>query len=268
MKKKEYKVAEALQRWHSQNSSRGLSWGSLGKKVGRSSSYISRLAREMNVPSFEAEKNILLYIYPESEHSDVYDYLETAHPDKVSIINSLRREIGKKMKVAGPELATIYNDLPSYHAYRLADASRYTVEEISKFTQSDVAGRVERYRKSGTLTVKKGIVSRSEEGRNLINSSLKMALRAFFNNLKILESRVLDDEMNDSETYDSSQNRLLGIYENLNEEGVKKALDLMSNYVSEMRQELIKPEYQGDIPFFSNAFMGRFDYDLDQEKGS
>lgn len=265
MTKKRYDIPEALQNWRSRNSQKGLSWGSLGKKIGRSSSYISRIARGINAPSFEVEKNILLYVYP-GEASAIYDYLADSYPEKVSIINSLRREIGKKMKVAGPELTPIYDDLPLYHAYRLADAGRYSVQEISKITQSDVEGRIEKFRKNGTLTIEKGIVSRTEQGRNLINTSLKVALKAFFNNLRILETRLLGDELSDSENYDPSQNRLLGIYENLNEKGVKKALDSMGRYVSELREELVRPENQGDIPFFANAIMGRYDYNLDQEK--
>lgn len=265
MTTRKYDIPEALQDWRSRNSQKGLSWGSLGKKVGRSSSYISRIARGLNAPSFEVEKNILLYVY-QDEAREIYDYLEEKYPEKVSIINSLRREIGKKMKVAGSELAPIYNDLPLYHAYRLADAGRFSVQEISKITQTDVEGRIEKFRKNGTLTIEKGIVGRAEQSRNLINSSLKIALKAFFNNLRILETRLLGDELSDSENYDPSQNRLLGIYENLNEQGVKKALDTMGNYVSELREELIKPENQGNIPFFANAFMGRYDFNLDQEK--
>lgn len=250
-------VEEALLQWYDEKHPQGLSWQFLGNKVGRSGTYISRIARGKCKPSFEVERDILAYIYRGRE-KEVFAYLEAKYPKKVTRLASLTSDLGEVLKFSKPSFYEVVCDRMLYHIYRLADSSRYTIQEISREIGCDASLRAKRLVELGCVKIRNDIVTRVDETQGQVNINFKATLQAFAHNLAVLGDRMDEAELGGS-AFDSTQNKLLGLYETVNEKALYKAIDRVNACISDVRRELTKPESAGDIPIFINTSVGRFD---------
>lgn len=249
---------KALNDWYAKAHKGGLSWKALGRKVGRTGSYLSRVAKGDYKPSFEFERDLLAYLY-EGREGEVFEYLKAKYPKKITTLASLSAEATKKMNFPRPCFYEALQNRLMYHVYRLADAAKYTVSDLTSLVGPDVPLLVGKMEQEGALRVEKGIVSRAEGHRNQLNINLRAAVQAARHNLSILAHRAEVCELGDV-PFDTSQNKVLGVYENLNEAGLMEAIDWMNSSISELRARLQDPKFQGDIPAFINTATGRFDH--------
>lgn len=250
-------VEEALQHWYEQKSPKGLSWQFLGSKVGKSGSYISRVARGECKASFEVERDVLAYIYRGRE-KEVFAYLEGKYPAQVTRLASLTADLGESLKFPKRSFYEIVTDRLLYHIYRLSDACIYTIGDLNRIVGCDVSLRVRRLEDLGCVEVVGGVVQRSMDADSHVNVNFKATLESFSHNLAILGARLEEDELGGT-PFNSAQNKLLGLYECVNEKALLHAIDTINSCISKVRADLNAPGSEGDIPIFINTTIGRFD---------
>lgn len=248
-------VQDALVQWY-ENRGR-LSWQFLSTKVGRSASYISRVAKGEYKPSFEFERDALAYLYQGRER-EVLDFLKQKYPKKVTLLASLSDEATKKMSFPKPSFYEIVGNRLMYHIYRLSDAAVFTVSEITRMVGIEAPLLIKRMADIGAVEIQNDVVSRNVEHKNQLNINLKTAIDCSMNNLSILARRAEISELG-GEPFNSRENKVLGFYENLNEAGVQEAIQRINSTISELRLHLQDPRFQGDMPTFINTAVGRFD---------
>lgn len=255
---------EALVEWYENPSNSRLSWKFLGKKIGKSGSYISRVAKGQCTPSFEFERDLLAYLY-QGREIEVLDYLSSRYPREVTTMASLSAEATKKMSFPKPSFYKVLENRVMYHVYRLADAAKFSLKEMTEIAGLDAVLHAEKLKQDGIVEIKDGVVERTEDSRNILNINLKAAIDSAQHNLAILSHRAEVHELGGLK-FDSSQNKVLGLYENLNEDGLLEAIDWMNSSISELRARLQHPRYQGDIPTFINTATGRFDHNKSKKE--
>lgn len=249
---------QALIDWYEDPANKRLSWKFMGKKIGKSGSYISRVARGECTPSFEFERDVLAYLY-QGRESEVFDYLSRKYPREVTKMASMSAEATKEMSFPRPSFYKVLENRVMYHVYRLADVAKYALEELADIAGPDAPLHAEKLKKDGLIEVKNGVLERTELSRNTLNINFKAAIKSAQHNLGILAHRAEVHDLGGAQ-FDSSQNKVLGLYENLNEAGLLEAIEWMNSSVSELRARLQDPRYQGDIPTFINTATGRFDH--------
>lgn len=253
-------VKDLLQDWYRANvtnkTRNKLSWKNLEKKTGVSASYLTRIASGKANPSFNCERDLLPEIY-RGDPENIRIYLSEKYPSKFTKINDLVVKTNTKKTFFKSAFDQVLYDLNLYRIFRLTN-KEYKDQEIEEITGHGSGVRLNTLRKMGI--VEHGETTRrTDECKEIVNSSMPRIFHTFRNNLEIMEQSHKESLIDENVEFNATHNKLIGIYENMTEDMLEKFIEKAVDLANEIRSEAAVVDSNKTVPTFVNITIGRFD---------
>lgn len=249
-------IINKMHEWYkAQKALNSSGWGILAEKLVLSESYIGKIANRKRNPSYKFAKKFLNEVC--EKPSEVSEILREYFPEKYS---QDYHEIATDQKHTEKTSWNnpILNDKKLYLLYRLSLSDALSRDELVKIYGESISLKIDFLIENNYIYINEaGKICRNKNKRDTVRNDFDEVLNIFQQNLSLISdaNNSIKEEGEDL----SKDFKLIGLYESVTQEARDTFINETTSFLNHAYKKLKKDENKGDVPFFINTFIGRFD---------